>query len=231
MADKKDVTIVWKETNDGVNWQDLAELLNRAFDHPNEPVNKPGYRKPAAAGASGTESANHVRPASADAEPVNSTEYPDRAETGKKPEKDDGHHRTAESVEKVFRNSYGVVYAYDGSRLIACGRVLSDGLEQAAIYNIAVDPDYQGYGLGRGVIERLLEQVKGCETILYTHPQTVKFYETLGWRRMKTGFVTHPGGSFSDFEIEEGFILPVGYRYEKDESEYYEVPPEHEEQF
>lgn len=192
--------IIWKENNEGVNWQALADLLNRAFAVVNPKVNKPGFDAVADA----------VR---------QQTEW-DRAMA----EAREGRGRTAASVEKVFTASYGVVYAYEGDRLVACGRVLSDGLEQAAIYNIAVDPEVHGGGLGRQVIERLLAQVPGCEVILYTHPQTVKFYETLGWRRMKTGFVIHPGRDFSDFEKEEGFILPEGYRYEVDESEYYGVP-------
>lgn len=201
--------ITWKENNDGMVWQDLADLLNRAFAHPHEPVRKPGYQP--------------LEP-----EPIAEVRKT-RGNSGSYGEDpyEDGHMRTAESVRKVFSNSYGVVYAYDGEKVIACGRVLSDGLEQAAVYNIAVDPDYQGYGLGRCVIARLLSMVQGCETILYTHPQTVRFYETLGWRRMKTGFVIHPGGSFSEFEKSEGFILPEGFRYDPDESDYYETPPEH----
>lgn len=197
---EQDITITWRTTNEGVNWADLAVLLNRSFAVVNSPVNKPGF-----------DAAEDAR--------RRQEEWETAMERARQ-----GQGRTAASVERVFTASYGVIYAYDGDRVIACGRVLSDGLEQAAIYNIGVDPDYQGYGLGRRVIEGLLEQVPGCEVILYTHPQTVKFYETLGWRRMKTGFVIHPGRDFSPFEIGEGFILPEGYRYEQDESEYYGVP-------
>lgn len=198
----KDITIIWKDSNEGVDWQALADLLNRSFAVTNSQVNRPGFDP---------EEDKRRR----------EQEWQEAEERARK-----GERRTAQSVRTVFGNSYGVVYAYDGDRVIACGRVLSDGLEQAAIYNIAVDPDYQGYGLGRGVIERLLDKVYGMEVILYTHPQTVKFYETLGWRRMKTGFVIHPGRGFSQFAIDEGFILPEGYRYETDESEYYGIPKE-----
>ncbi len=45
---------------------------------------------------------------------------------------------------QVFLNSYAVAFAYDGERLIGCGRALSDGICQAAIYNIAVNEEYQG---------------------------------------------------------------------------------------
>ncbi len=220
--------ITWKETSEQVDWQDLADLLNRAFAKTNEPVNRPGYAEEK---RRAEKAAERLRAEGMAAEKPGTgkiaagLENADAAGSGR--EHRDGHLRSAASVKKVFGNSYGVVYAYDGSKLIACGRVLSDGLEQAAIYNIAVDPDYQGYSLGRGVISRLLDEVRGCETILYTHPQTVKFYETLGFRRMKTGFVIHAGGSFSEFEQKEGFLLPEGYRYERDESEDYAVPPEH----
>ncbi|MGN1022094.1 MAG: GNAT family N-acetyltransferase [Lachnospiraceae bacterium] len=160
-------------------------------------------------------------------EPVHKPGYVPPKKGEEEPIAEHGHERTESSARTVFTNSYGVVYALDQKKIVACGRVLSDGLEQAAIYNIAVDPAYQGYGLGRTVIEKLLAQVKGCEVILYTHPQTVKFYETLGFRRQKTGFVIHSGEDFSRFEEEEGFLLPKGYRYETDESDYYDVPPEH----
>ena len=39
--------------------------------------------------------------------------------------------------EKVFRNSYAVVIVYDDNKVIGCGRAISDGVCQAAIYNIA----------------------------------------------------------------------------------------------
>lgn len=187
--------ITWKETCDGVDFRELAELLNKAFDDGLEPVHKPGWAEEKKRLQEQPEGGKHTRGF------------------------------TAEHVAVTFPRSYAVVFAYDGAKLIAAGRALSDGIEQAAVYNIAVDPAYQGYGLGRAVIDHLLAQVPGCEVILYTHPQTVKFYEALGWRRQKTGFVTWAGGTdpAAPAKLEEmGFILPEGYRYEKDESDYYE---------
>lgn len=192
--DKKE--IIWRQDSADVNFTELADLLNRAFDAELEPVNKPGWDE-------------------------EKEEF--RAELKK-------HGRrgfTADHVALTFQRSYAAEYGYDGEKLVAAGRMLSDGIEQAAIYNIAVDPDYQGYGLGRQVVERLLARAEGCEVILYTHPQTVKFYETLGFRRQKTGFVTWPGREDSEAieKLEKtGFILPKGYRYETDESDYYQVP-------
>ena len=97
----------------------------------------------------------------------------------------------AEGQKKVFTNSYAVVFLYDEDKLVGFGRALSDGVCQAAIYNIALDEDYHGKGLGKEIINRLIDQVKQCNIVLYTHPKTVSLYEHLGFRRMKTGMAIY----------------------------------------
>ncbi len=192
--DKKE--IIWQQDSGKVNFTELADLLNRAFDAELEPVNKPGWEE-------------------------------EKEQFEEELRRHGRRGFTADHVAVTFSRSYAAEYGFYDGRLVAAGRMLSDGIEQAAIYNIAVDPSCQGLGLGREIIERLLRRAEGCEVILYTHPQTVKFYETLGFRRQKTGFVTWPGRR-NDQGIqkleETGFILPAGYRYETDESDYYEKP-------
>lgn len=96
-----------------------------------------------------------------------------------------------ETQQKVFERSYAVVFLFDNEELIGFGRAISDGICQAAIYNIAVDEKYHGKGLGREIINQLIEQVKQCNIILYTHPNTVDFYEKLGFLKMKTGMAMY----------------------------------------
>ena len=76
----------------------------------------------------------------------------------------------ANTQEKVFKNSYATAFAYDDEKIIGVGRALSDGICQAAIYNIALDEEYHGKQIGRAIIENLLDQVKGCNVILYYPP-------------------------------------------------------------
>lgn len=97
----------------------------------------------------------------------------------------------AETQQKVFERSYAVVFLFDNENLIGFGRAISDGICQAAIYNIALDERYQGKGLGRKIINELIEQVKQCNIILYTHPKTIEFYEKLGFSKMKTGMAMY----------------------------------------
>ena len=123
-------------------------------------------------------------------------------------------HLSAAEQETVFRNSAVVAFIYDDDRLIGCGRALSDGVCQAAIYNIALDESYHGRQLGRLIIDSLLAQLQGQTVILYTHPQTVAMYEKFGFRRQKTGFVLFAGGEDRIKKMEEmDFLLPEGYRF------------------
>ena len=45
---------------------------------------------------------------------------------------------------KAFENSHTVVFAFENDKLIGFGRAISDGVYQAAIYDVAVLPEYQG---------------------------------------------------------------------------------------
>jgi ribosomal protein S18 acetylase RimI-like enzyme len=92
---------------------------------------------------------------------------------------------------QAFESSYAVTFIYDGSTLIGFGRALSDGVSQAAIYNIAVDERYHGKGLGRLIINNLLTFIGHCNVVLYTHPKTVDFYRRLGFKSMKTGLALY----------------------------------------
>ncbi len=123
-------------------------------------------------------------------------------------------HFDAATEEKIFKNSYATAFIYDGDQVVGCARAISDGVCQAAIYNVALLEGYQGQQLGRKLIDSLLEQVKGCNVILYTHPKTVSMYEKMGFRRQKTGMAIYNGNAESLKWMEDtGFLLEEGYRF------------------
>lgn len=88
---------------------------------------------------------------------------------------------------KTFFASAAVVFVFDDQRLVGFGRAISDGIIQAAIYDVAVLPDCQGMGIGKQIIEKLVASLPGCNFILYASPGKEIFYEKLNFRRMKTG--------------------------------------------
>ncbi|MWP61356.1 GNAT family N-acetyltransferase [Gilliamella sp. Pas-s25] len=111
----------------------------------------------------------------------------------------------AKTQELVFRNSYAVVFLLEKKRVVGVGRALSDGVCQAAIYNIALAQHLHGQQYGRLIVDKLVDQVKQCNIILYTHPQTVEFYKNLGFEVMKTGMARYQADHITDMR-NMGFI-------------------------
>lgn len=93
----------------------------------------------------------------------------------------------AEIHQKAFENSHTVVFVFDKEKLIGFGRAISDGVYQAALYDIAVLPEYQGKGIGRMIVTNIVKSLPICNFILYAAPGKEKFYERLNFRKMNTG--------------------------------------------
>lgn len=75
-------------------------------------------------------------------------------------------------------------------RPVAFARATGDGVFNAIIWDVVVDPSFQGIGLGKAVMERLIQELlsKGITNIaLYSEPRVLGFYRPLG-------FVTDPDG-------------------------------------
>lgn len=104
-----------------------------------------------------------------------------------------GHHE-AEKHETAFRASHTTVFLYHGDELVGFGRALSDGVYQAAVYDVAVATKFQGQGLGRKIMDNILSRVSHCNIILYASPGKEGFYERLQFRRMKTGMARFTNG-------------------------------------
>ncbi|WP_320054372.1 GNAT family N-acetyltransferase [uncultured Acetobacteroides sp.] len=96
-------------------------------------------------------------------------------------------YHTSEIHRRAFANSHTVVFAFDGELLVGFGRAISDGEYQAAIYDVAVHPDYQGNRIGKMILHDIVQSIPSCSFILYASPGKEKFYEKEGFRRMKTG--------------------------------------------
>jgi Sortase and related acyltransferases len=63
-----------------------------------------------------------------------------------------------EELSHSVKNSYYTVSAYDAKKLVGFGRVVSDGIIHAMIYEMIVDPDYQGEGIGSTILNMLVDK-------------------------------------------------------------------------
>jgi ribosomal protein S18 acetylase RimI-like enzyme len=88
---------------------------------------------------------------------------------------------------RAFEASHTTVFVYHADQLIGFGRAISDGTYQAAIYDCAVLPEFQGKGIGTTIMKNILPRISHCNIILYATPGKEGFYQTLGFQKMKTG--------------------------------------------
>jgi N-acetylglutamate synthase-like GNAT family acetyltransferase len=92
-----------------------------------------------------------------------------------------------ERLKITFGNSMFTCFAFDNDKLIGAGRALADGADCSYICDIALHPDYQGHGLGKQIVQHLINQSKGHKKIiLYANPGKEGFYAKLGFKKMNT---------------------------------------------
>ncbi len=92
-----------------------------------------------------------------------------------------------DDLEIVFSNSRFKCFIFSDSRLIAVGRALADGLDCSYICDVAVHPEFQGIGLGRKIVQYLIQQSQGHKKImLYANPGKEGFYKKFGFKKMNT---------------------------------------------
>jgi ribosomal protein S18 acetylase RimI-like enzyme len=115
--------------------------------------------------------------------------------------------KSPEWLRTAFSNSMFKCLGYDAGKIVAAGRAVADGVDCSYLCDIAIHPAYQGAGLGKTVIQRLIGQSRGHrKIILYAVPGKETFYGKFGFRRMLTAMAMfeNPEEAASNGYIEEG---------------------------
>jgi len=94
--------------------------------------------------------------------------------------------RTPEQYRRSHENSHAVIFGRCAGRLVANGRILSDGVCSAYLVDIWTASAYRRQGTGREVVTRLLATVPGQHVALFTS-QHAAFYTALGFRPEHVG--------------------------------------------
>lgn len=95
--------------------------------------------------------------------------------------------KSGEWLKTAYANSMFKRFAFDGDQVVAAGRAVADGVDCSYLCDIVVHPAYQGTGLGKELIQSLVDLSKGHrKIILYAVPGREPFYAKFGFRRMNT---------------------------------------------
>ena len=81
-----------------------------------------------------------------------------------------------------FINSTLVVSAWDNERLVGVVRVLSDKVIRSVIYDLVVDPEYQGQGIGKELVKRCIRHYPYTEWLVQTTGNIAGYYEKMGFK-------------------------------------------------
>ena len=63
-----------------------------------------------------------------------------------------------QELHRAVCNSWYVLSAYHGERLVGFGRLVSDQVVHAMVYELIVQPGYQNQGIGGEILDRLVQQ-------------------------------------------------------------------------
>ena len=91
---------------------------------------------------------------------------------------------TREVLALALVKSWYCLFAWDGDKLVGTGRICTDGLLHAIIYDVVVAPDCQRKGIGKQIMERLVQKCLDAQigTIqLFCAKGKQAFYEQLGF--------------------------------------------------
>ena len=100
--------------------------------------------------------------------------------------------RTVAETRHMVLHTDLFVTAWDGHGLIGCGRVLTDYVYRASIWDVIVDAAYQGQDVGTEIIHRILNHpaLQRVELFWLCTRDKETFYENLGFSaKEQTGMV------------------------------------------
>lgn len=101
---------------------------------------------------------------------------------------------TDEQAKRVLENTSIIINVVHKSKSIGIVRILTDMVTDAYITDVIIDPDFQGIGLGKKMLDKALEDLKehsvsnvklACS--LYANQGKELFYEKFGFQKLPNG--------------------------------------------
>lgn len=93
---------------------------------------------------------------------------------------------SVDDLSKAIQGSWYCISVYDLTELIGFGRVISDGVHHAFIVDLIIHPDYQGEGVGKQLLNLLVDKCKELQIKdiqLFAAKDKSGFYERNGFEK------------------------------------------------
>lgn len=94
---------------------------------------------------------------------------------------------------EMFENASLVLTAWNQGHVVGIARVLTDGVLFSYLCDLAVEPDVQRLGVGKALIDAVLERCEGTDLVLRDSDISASYYEHLGFTRVENAWVREAG--------------------------------------
>ncbi|HDR8184533.1 TPA: GNAT family N-acetyltransferase [Bacillus thuringiensis] len=96
---------------------------------------------------------------------------------------------TLNELEQMCKQSWYAIYAFDDKKLVGMGRIISDGVITGIICGICVLREYQSIGIGKEIVERLIQHCEQNKVIpqLMCVEKLQSYYESKGFEVFSIG--------------------------------------------
>jgi ribosomal protein S18 acetylase RimI-like enzyme len=110
---------------------------------------------------------------------------------------------TNEIIRQVFEASNVVALVKVNGRIIGIGRGMTDGVFNAAIYDVVVHRDFQRQGIAKKIMEFILDKLSNISCVhLISTTGNEGFYRKLRFKKLKTGMARYLNPSLSEEYLE-----------------------------
>lgn len=103
-------------------------------------------------------------------------------------------------MEKIIGCTYLTAACFDDQKLIGFVDVLSDGVEDALIRGLVVDPDYRRRGIAVALLNMVVERTKADQiktvNVLFDEPNLAGLYRKAGFRIVSGGLIDNEAEGF-----------------------------------
>ena len=100
--------------------------------------------------------------------------------------------RSLKDTQRMLAETDVTISAWDGTKLVGFGRVLTDYVYRASIWDVIVDVSYQDQDIGKGLVQRILTHASLAQVELFwlCTRRYQGFYASLGFsEKEQTGMV------------------------------------------
>ena len=89
-----------------------------------------------------------------------------------------------EKLVVAMKNFHTVISAWDGDGLVGMICAMDDGIMNAYVHYLLVDPNYHGQGIGRKLVEMVKQKYKEYLRIaVIAYNEELSFYENCGFKK------------------------------------------------